>query len=69
MAGSEPMNCTDLKAAIMELAKDEQRQLVRAVLPEIWPNLAGDDSFIELIRQLVDEESVKRYQQENMDHI
>jgi hypothetical protein len=63
------MNCADIKAAIMELAQDEQRQLVRAVLPEIWPNLAGDDSFIKLIRQLVDEESIKRYQQENMDHI
>ncbi len=63
------MTCEDLKAAIMKLDKAEQRQLVLAVLPEIWPNLAGDDACVKLIRQLLDAESVKEYQEEHMDRI
>ncbi|MFA4904533.1 MAG: hypothetical protein WC600_17500 [Desulfobaccales bacterium] len=63
------MTCEDLKAAIMHLDKAEQRRLMLAVLPEIWPNLAEDDACIKLIRQLVDEASVKEYQQEHLDHI
>lgn len=63
------MNFADIKAAIMNLDEAEQRKLVLEVLPEIWPHLAGDASCIKLIRQLVDEESVKRYQQEHLDHI
>ncbi|MHB9073629.1 MAG: hypothetical protein ACYC6G_08900 [Desulfobaccales bacterium] len=63
------MTCEDLKAAIMHLDEAEQRQLMLAVLPEIWPNLAGDDACVKLIRQLVDEASVKEYQQEHLDHI
>ena len=49
------MICEDLKAAIMKLDKAEQRQLVLAVLPEIWPNLAGDDACLKLIKQLLDQ--------------
>lgn len=63
------MTCEDLKAAIMKLDKADQRQLVLAVLPEIWPNLAGDDACVKLIRQLLDAESVKEYQEEHMDRI
>jgi hypothetical protein len=63
------MTWADLKAAIMQLDKAEQRQLVLAVLPEIWPNLAGDDACAKLIRRLVDEETVKAYQQEHLGEI
>jgi hypothetical protein len=63
------MTCKDIKAAIMRLDKAEQRQLMLAVLPEIWPNLSEDFACVKLIRQLVDEASVKEYQQEHLDHI
>lgn len=63
------MNCKDLKAAIMKLDKVEQRKLMLAVLPEIWPNLAGDAACIKLIKQLVDAESIQQFQEEHMDHI
>jgi hypothetical protein len=63
------MTCADLKTAIMHLDKVDQRQLMLAVLPEIWPNLAEDVACLKLIRQLVDEASVKEYQQEHLDHI
>jgi len=58
-----------IKAAVMNLDAGEQRRVVLELLPEIWPQIVGDDSCIKLIRKLVDAESVKKYQQEHMDHI
>jgi len=63
------MNFEAIKAAVMNLDAGEQRRVVLELLPEIWPQIVGDDSCIKLIRKLVDAESVKRYQQEHMDHI
>ena len=63
------MKFDEIKAAIMNLDEGEQRRVVLELLPEIWPKIVGDDSCIKLLRKLVDEESVKGYQQEHMDHI
>jgi hypothetical protein len=58
-----------IKAAVMALDEGEQRKVVLELLPEIWPAIVGDDACLKLIRKLVDAESVKRYQQEHLDHI
>ncbi|MGA9753940.1 MAG: hypothetical protein WBV23_02220 [Desulfobaccales bacterium] len=63
------MLCEEIKTAIMNLDERDQRRLVLEVLPAIWPNLVNDDSCIKLLRNLVDEESVRRYQDEHMDHL
>jgi len=63
------MNFEAIKAAVMNLDAGEQRRVVLELLPEIWPQIAGDDSCLRLIRKLADAESVKRYQQEHLDHI
>jgi hypothetical protein len=63
------MKFEEIKAAVMNLDEGEQRRVVLELLPEIWPQIAGDDSCINLIRKLVDAESVRRYQQEHIDHI
>ena len=63
------MNFEAIKAAVMNLDAGEQRRVVLELLPEIWPQIVGDDSCLKLIRKLVDEECVKRYQQEHLDHI
>jgi hypothetical protein len=63
------MKFDEIKAAVMNLDEGEQRRVVLELLPEIWPQISGDDSCINLIRKLVDAESVKRYQQEHLDHI
>ena len=63
------MKFDEIKAAVINLDAGEQRRVVLELLPEIWPQIVGDDSCIKLIRKLVDAESVKRYQQEHMDHI
>ncbi len=63
------MQFDEIKAAVMNLDEGEQRRVVLELLPEIWPQIVGDDSCLQLIRKLVDEESVKKYQQEHLDHI
>ena len=63
------MNFEAIKAAVMNLDAGEQRRVVLELLPEIWPQIAWDDSCLRLIRKLADAESVKRYQQEHLDHI
>jgi len=63
------MKFDEIKAAVMNLDEGEHRRVVLELLPAIWPKIVGDDSCIQLLRKLVDEESVNRYQQEHMDHI
>ena len=63
------MKFDEIKAAVMKLDGVGQRRVVLELLPEIWPAIVGDDACLKLIRKLVDAESVKRYQQEHLDHI
>jgi hypothetical protein len=67
--GARSMNFEAIKAAVMNLDAGEQRRVVLELLPEIWPQIVGDDSCLKLIRKLVDEESVRRYQEEQQDQI
>lgn len=63
------MNFSEIKTAILGLTEAEQRQLFLELLPEIWPKISGDAACLALLKNLLDEESVKTYQQEHMDHI
>jgi hypothetical protein len=63
------MKFDEIKAAVMNLDEGGQRRVVLELLPAIWPKVVGDDACIKLIRKLIDEESVKRYQEEHLDHI
>jgi hypothetical protein len=67
--GARMMNFEAIKAAVMNLDAGEQKRVVLELLPEIWPQIVKDDSCLKLMRQLVDAESVRRYQQEHLDHI
>ena len=63
------MNFEAIKAAVLNLDEGEHRRVVLELLPAIWPKIVGDDACIKFIRKLIDEESVKRYQEEHLDHI
>jgi hypothetical protein len=67
--GARSMKFDEIKAAVMNLAEGEQRRVVLELLPAIWPQIVGDDACIKLLRKLVDAESVKKYQEEHLDHI
>jgi hypothetical protein len=63
------MTFDQIKTAVLKLNKKQQRRLVQEVLPEIWANLVSDESSIQLLRKLVDEESVRKYKEEHLGHI
>jgi hypothetical protein len=63
------MNFEAIKAAVMDLDEGEQRRVVLELLPAIWPKIVTDEACLKLIRKLVDAESVKKYQEEHLDHI
>ncbi len=63
------MKFDEIKRVIMNLDEKEQRRVVLELLPEIWPQIVGDDSCIKLLRKLVDEESIRTYQEEHMNHL
>jgi hypothetical protein len=63
------MTFDQIKAAVLKLNKKEQRRVVQELLPEIWPNLVGDESCLQLLRKLVDEESVRKYKEEHMGNV
>jgi hypothetical protein len=67
--GVRSMKFEEINAAVMNLDEGEHRRVVLELLPAIWPKIAGDEACLQFLRKLVDEESVKRYQQEHMDHI
>ncbi len=63
------MNFEAIKAAVLNLDAGEQKRVVLELLPEIWPQISGDETCLKLIRKLVDEESARRYQEEHLNHI
>jgi len=63
------MSLAEIKTAVLSLNEAEQKQLVLELLQAIWPNISSDDASLTIIKKLIDEESVKIYQQEHMDHI
>jgi hypothetical protein len=67
--GAGIMNFEAIKAAVMNLDEGGQRRVVLELLPAIWPQIAADEVCLKLIKRLIDAESVKRYQEEHLDHV
>ena len=63
------MTFEQLKAAILNLDQNEQKQLIMEVLPEIMPKVCRDDVCIDRIRKFVDEETIRIYREQHMDGI
>ena len=63
------MDLAEIRNAILGLNDAAQKQLVLEVLPEIWPRISGDAACLAVLKQLLDAESVKTYQQEHKDQI
>jgi hypothetical protein len=63
------MTFDEIKAAVMSLDDQGKKRVVCELLPEIWPKIVGDETCLEFLRKLVDEESVAEYKKEHMDSI
>jgi hypothetical protein len=63
------MTFDEVKAAVMNLSPQDQKRLITDIVPNIWPKACLDDSCLLKMRELVDEETVKKYRDEHMDSI
>ena len=63
------MTFEDVKSAVLSLNDSDQKRLITEVVPVIWPKVCADESCVNRVRQLVDEDTIKEYQKQHMDHI
>jgi hypothetical protein len=61
------MTFEEIKAAVMGLSPGDQRRLILEVVPAIWGKACVDDSCVKRMKQLVDDETVRKYREEHMD--
>jgi hypothetical protein len=59
----------EIKAAVMALSEADQKRFITEVMPVLWPKACTDDSCLIKVRQLVDEETVKQYREQNMGNV
>lgn len=63
------MTFEDIKSAVMSLSAADQKRLIMDVVPAIWPKACTDEACVVRMKELVDEEIVKKYREEHMDGI
>ena len=60
------MTYEELKIAVLNLDQIEQKRFILEVLTEIMPKVCTDDACLNIIRNFVDEETIKTYREQHM---
>ena len=63
------MTYEDARDAVLNLNKTEQKRLVLEVLPEILSQVCTDEACLSMIRNFVNEETIRTYKEQHMDGI
>lgn len=63
------MTFEEIKAAALALDAEGKKRVVCELLPAIWPAIVGDQTCLDFMRKLVDEDAVRQYQEEHMENI
>jgi hypothetical protein len=63
------MTFEEVKLAVLSLNDADQKRLITEVVPVIWPKVCGDQACVNRVRGLVDEDTIKEYKKQHMDHI
>jgi len=63
------MTFEEVKKAVLSLSERDQKRLITEIVPEIWPRACTDDSCLNKMRELVDEETIKPYREKHMGSI
>ncbi len=61
------MTFDEIKAAVVGLDDAGKKRVVCELLPEIWASIVKDATCLDFLRKIVDEEAVRKYQEEHMD--
>lgn len=60
------MTFEQVKSALLNLDKSEQKRMVIEVLTEILPEVCTDEKCLDQIRNFVNEETIKTYREQHM---
>ena len=63
------MTFEEVKAAVMGLSAADQKRLIIEVVPQVWPKACVDESCVTRMKELVDDEMIKKYREQHMDSI
>ncbi|MCP4114014.1 MAG: hypothetical protein GY737_01180 [Desulfobacteraceae bacterium] len=63
------MTFEEIKAAVLKLSDEDQKRLIMEIIPLIMPKACADNTCVQKIRDLVDEESVRSYRDQHMNGI
>jgi len=63
------MTFEEIKAAVMALSAADQKRLIIEVVPQVWPQACADESCVMRMKELVDDEMIKKYREQHMDSI
>lgn len=64
--GGRTMKLEELKKTILDLDDSDQKQLLLDILPEMLPKVCTDDTCLSMIRNFIDKESSRSYQEQHM---
>jgi len=67
--GGSIMTFEEVKAAVMGLSAADQKRLIIEVVPQVWPKACVDESCVMRMKELVDDEMIKKYREQHMDSI
>jgi len=67
--GGSIMTFEEVKAAVMGLSAADQKRLILEVVPQVWPKACVDESCVMRMKELVDDEIIKKYREQHMDSI
>ena len=58
------MTFEEIKTAILNFNVEDQKRLITDVIPLIWPNICSDESCLSKMREMIDEEMIKKYKEQ-----
>jgi hypothetical protein len=67
--GGSAMTFEEIKAAVMGLSAADQKRVILEVVPQVWPKACADKSCVMRMKELVDDEMIKKYREQHMDSI
>jgi hypothetical protein len=62
----ETMDYDEIKRSVLSLGADDQRRIITDVVPEIWTRACLDDSCAARIKDLVDRDVARSYEETHM---
>jgi hypothetical protein len=67
--GGNAMTFEEVKSAVLSLNATDQERVITEIVPLLWPKACLDDSCLDRMRDIVDDETVKEYRAQHKGEI